>query len=94
MGGHNKIGDVVSDIFNKRKYSNKLNEVKLNNIIIELFGASLSNYFNIIEYRDNILFIKIDSLELKNELKTNKNLFLEKINFHLNNEVIKDVEIS
>tara|TARA_B100001750_G_C15503380_1_gene598721 strand:+ start:1594 stop:1878 length:285 start_codon:yes stop_codon:yes gene_type:complete len=94
MGGHNKIGDVVSDIFNKRKYSNKLNEVKLNNIIIELFGTSLSNYFNIIEYRDNILFIKIDSLELKNELKTNKNLFLEKINFHLNNEVIKDVEIS
>ena len=94
MGGHNKIGDVVSDIFNKRKYSNKLNEVKLNNIIIELFGNSLSNYFNIIEYRDNILFIKIDSLELKNELKTNKNLFLEKINFHLNNEVIKDVEIS
>ena len=94
MGGHNKIGDVVSDIFNKRKYSNKLNEVKLNNIIIELFGTSLSNYFNIIEYRDKILFIKIDSLELKNELKTNKNLFLEKINLHFNDEVIKDIEIS
>ena len=89
-----KIGNVVSDIFNKKKYSNKLNEVRLHNIIIEIFGPSLSDYLNIIEYRDNTLFVKIDSLELKNELMSNKDLFINKINSYLKDEVIKSIEIS
>ena len=90
----NKIGDLVSDIFNKRKYSNKLNEVRLNNIITEIFGSSLSNYFNIIEYRDNILYIKIESLELKNELKSNKDLLIDKINSYFDDVIINNIEIS
>ena len=94
MGKQHKIGDIVSNIFDKRKYSNKLNEIRLNDIIVEVFGEGLSKYFKIIQYSNNILFLKIDSIELKRELLSNKLLFINKINSCFADKIINDIEIS
>tara|TARA_Y100000746_G_scaffold216481_1_gene211458 strand:- start:324 stop:602 length:279 start_codon:yes stop_codon:yes gene_type:complete len=89
-----KIGNVISDIFNKKKYSGKLNKIRLSNIISEIFDYPLSNYIEVQQFKNKVLYLKVNSCDLKNELSSNKNIFLQKINSYFNKDVIKDIQIS
>ena len=89
-----KIGYVISDIFNKKKYSGRLNKIRLSNIISEIFDQPLSNYIEVQHFKNKVLYLKVDSYDLKKELSSNKNIFLQKINSYFNKDVIQDIEIS
>jgi len=89
-----KIGNVISDIFNKKKYSGRLNKIRLSNIISEIFDQPLSNYIEVQQFKNKVLYLKVYSYDLKKELSSNKNIFLQKINSYFNKDVIQDIEIS
>ena len=89
-----KIGNVISDIFNKKKYSGRLNKIRLSNIISEIFDQPLSNYIEVQQFKNKVLYLKVDSYDLKKELSSNKNIFLQKINSYFNKDVIQGIEIS
>ena len=74
------------------KLEGKLNEVAIQDVWEDLLGKPIALRTTEIFIKKNILFLKIESAPLKNELWLAKDKLLERLNQKLGNTLLKEIK--
>jgi len=87
------LKDALQRFSNDRQFKTKLRQAKINSLWPELMGSAIANYTSEIVVRNRILYLRINSSSLKQELTYGKEKILNLINEELGEEFLKDVII-
>ena len=88
-----KIGDVLKGMVDSPKWKDKLNETKIRETWKSKMGTTINHHTKEIKFRNEKLFISIESSSLKQELTYERDKIKEMMNKELGGEYIKDVMI-
>ena len=93
MSHHNEqpLAQVIQELLKVYKLESKLNEVKAINTWQKVVGPMISKHTLDLFIERKILFVKLDSDAIRNELSYAKSLIIKNINSELGNEAIVDV---
>lgn len=87
------IKEVISEIFQDYKLNGKLNEVKLRIAWESLMGNAISRRTHSLTLKDGLLFIKITSAPLSEELHYAADKIKMMLNKEFGEDCIKEVKI-
>ena len=85
----------INDIIEKEKDFEKLRDTVKNYNVVDEFKnifPELSKVAQAIKTEKKILFLKVENSVWKSELNLQKNILIEKINKHYNEQVIKSIK--
>jgi hypothetical protein len=85
------IKEVIENYVRYFKLSDKLNEVKINEIWEKLMGVSIAKHTTKIEIKKNKLYIFVDSSIIRSELSYAKNKIVMAINAEVGNKLIDEI---
>ena len=85
------IKEVLESYVRQFKLSDKLNEVKINEIWEKLMGVSIAKHTTKIELKKNKLYVFVDSSIIKSELYYAKNKIVMAINAEVGNKLIDEI---
>ena len=85
------IGDAIRRMLSDYKLDSKLNEVKLISRWKHVVGDMIDKHTENLYIKNKILYIKLDSPALKNELMYSRSKIIELLNKEAGLEVIKEV---
>ena len=86
------IKDVLKKWVNTQQGAErKLNQVKVEEVWVELMGAKISEYTSKVILRRDILILYINSAPLKQELSYSKDKIVRRMNEKLGEDIIKEV---
>jgi hypothetical protein len=88
-----QIGEALKQFIEKSRLKKGLHEARLEEIWLQMMGASIAAYTNDITIIDGTLIISTNVGPLKNELLYQKELIIQRINEELKDEVVKKVII-
>ena len=88
------ISRVIDDIFSQKHFKIGIDNVKVQEAWTETMGKNINRYISKVYYKKGVLFIKLKSSVLKEELKFEKNKVIKLINRKLGKEYIKDLNLS
>ena len=85
------LGDVIREIMRKYKLEEHLEETKLIDNWSAVCGPMIAGHTTSINIRDHILFVRVDSAALRQELQYNRESLLSKLNRTAGKEIIRDI---
>jgi len=85
------LADAVKDYIDEMKIGRKLNEVGVINSWEEIVGKAISSRTSKIYFRDNVLYVHLNSSVVRNELLMLRQVLKEKLNQKAGSEVVKDI---
>ena len=85
------LGDVLKDLLEKPSWKNKINEVRVMTEWDKLFGSSFSQYIEDIFVQNQILYVKLNSASLRQELNYQKTTLINRLNESIGKNFIKDI---
>ncbi|MFM1912882.1 MAG: hypothetical protein RIR51_720 [Bacteroidota bacterium] len=86
------VGQAIDKLISLYKLEGKLNEVAIQDVWEDLLGKPIALRTTEIYIKKNILFLKIESAPLKNELWLAKDKLLERLNQKLGNTLLKEIK--
>ena len=87
---HN-VGDIIRKLMKNPKLSGKLDELDSLAIWDDIMGEALIKYIIDRKIYKGILYVKLKSAPMRNELSYKKTEILEKINKRLGKKFLKDI---
>lgn len=90
--GNLSVGQAIDKLISLYKLEGKLNEVAIQDVWEDLLGKPIALRTTEIYIKKNILFLKIESAPLKNELWLAKDKLLERLNQKLGNTLLKEIK--
>jgi predicted nucleic acid-binding Zn ribbon protein len=87
------IKEVLENYVRAFKFTDKLQEIKLQESWEKLMGPNIAKHTTKIELRKNVLYIIIDNAALKSELSFAKKKIADALNNDLGKIIIDDVVI-
>lgn len=87
------LKEVLHRLIDQYRLRGKLTEVKVFDTWREVMGNTISSRTEKIAFQKNILFVKVNSAPLRNELNMRKQKVLDLMNDALGSTPIKDVVI-
>ena len=93
MRGDNnrKIGDIISKLMKNPKLSERLDHLDAIDIWEEIIGPPLLKYITDQRINKGVLYIKLKSSVVRNDLIYKKTEFITKINQEIGKELITDI---
>lgn len=88
------VKDVIEEIFDKFKISQKLDEVKLRNAWDKCMGFVITSRTQVISFREGVLIIKTGSAPLSEELHYAKEKIVQMLNKEIGEEIVKEVRVT
>jgi len=85
------LKDVVQDILRKYRLEDHLEETRLIENWPAVCGPMIASHTSGLSVKDKILFVKVDSAALRQELQYRKETILKLLNRSANRELIKDI---
>jgi len=85
------IGEAMGDMLDAFKIKKKFNQTYIIEYWQELMGPAIAKQTKEIFFKDQKLFVRIDSGALKQELSMHKSMVVEKLNKFIGEEVVKEV---
>jgi predicted nucleic acid-binding Zn ribbon protein len=85
------IGDAIRQFLQAYRLEDKLNETRLISCWEKVLGKLVANHTKSISIKNKILFVRIDSAALRNELSYSKQKIIKSLNEEVKAEVIEDV---
>lgn len=89
----NDIGDLFKMFVQENKLKPKLYEAKLKSSWVEVMGKLIDNYTSDISLKKRVLYIRLTSAPLRNELLMSKTKLIDLLNKKLGEEFIQDIVI-
>ena len=86
-----KIGDIINKLMKNPKLSIKLDKIDAIEAWEEIIGKPLHKYINEQKIYKGILYVKIKSSVVRNELSYEKSNLIKKINDKLGKDIISDI---
>ena len=88
------LGDLIKEFYEQHRGSDYLDEIKLINSWPKVVGPFIASHTIDLSIRNKILFARIDSDALRNELSYSKSLLLKNLNEVVGKEVISEIVLS
>lgn len=86
------LGDAIKSLFSNLGIEDKIMSLQAEEAFEKMMGGYIMSYVETSFIKDKVLFIKIKSPELKNELQYGKTKILEHINGELGKEYLTEVK--
>lgn len=87
------LKQVIDQLLDTYRLRDKINEVKIKKVWTDLMGKSISNRTSDISLKNGVLYIRVTSAPLKEELLFQRNRILELMNIELEGPYVKEVVI-
>ena len=93
MRGNNnrKVGDIIRKLMKNPKLSEKLDMLNALDAWEEIIGAPISKYITDQKIYKGILYVKLKSAVVRNELSYKKSDFISQINQKVGKKLITDI---
>ena len=93
MRGNNnrKVGDIIRKLMKNPKLAEKLDMLNALDAWEEIIGAPISKYITDQKIYKGILYVKIKSAVVRNELSYKKSNFITQINQKVGKKLITDI---
>ena len=93
MRGNNnqKFGDIVKKLMKNPKISHRLEKLNALDIWQDIIGVQLCKYITDQKIHKDILYVKIKSSVVRNELSYKKSDFIKQINKRMGKNLINDI---
>jgi predicted nucleic acid-binding Zn ribbon protein len=88
-----KIGDVIGECLREFNIDRKLKEVSIVSQWESLMGKAVSNRTSQIYIRNHILFLRVSSPVLKNELLMMRQQIIDKLNENAGEKLVEEMVI-
>ena len=89
----NSINKIIKKIVSNPKLSIRLEELDAIEIWYNLIGDNLKKYVLDSRVSEGVLYVKVKSATVKNELFYRKEMLIDKINSELKKQLIQDINI-
>ncbi len=89
----NSINKIIKKIVSNPKLSIRLEELDAIEIWYNLIGNNLKKYILDSRVSEGVLYVKVKSATVKNELFYRKEMLIDKINSELKKQLIQDINI-
>ena len=93
MEKEKKISDVLKGMANNEKWRNNLHETKIKQVWKEKMGTTINHHTKEIKFRNDKIFLLIESSSLKQELSYEREKIKDMMNRELGGEYVKEVVI-
>lgn len=93
MRGSNnqKLGDIVKKLMKNPKISHRLEKLNVLDVWQDIIGVQLCKYITDQKIHKDILYVKIKSPVVRNELSYKKSDFIKQINKRIGKNIINDI---
>ena len=93
MRGDNnrKVGDIIRKLMKNPKLSEKLDKLEAIDAWNEIIGKQLSKYITDQKINKGILYVKLKSAVVRNELSYKKSEFINQINKKVGKQLLADI---
>ena len=88
------ISKIIEDVFSQKHFRIGIDNIKVQEAWIKTMGKNIQKYTYKVYYKKGILYVKLKSSVLKEELTFEKVKIIKLINKELGKEYIKDMELS
>jgi len=85
------LGDVIREFLHSYRLEEKLNETRLIQSWEKVVGALVSKHTLGLYIKNKILFVRIDSSALRNELSYSREKIVRELNQETSSDVIEDI---
>ena len=88
------ISKVIQDVFSQKHFRIGIDNINVQNAWIKTMGENIQKYTFKVYYKKGVLYVKLKSSVLKEELTFEKEKVIRLINKELGKEYIKDLNLS
>lgn len=88
-----ELSKIIDDLIKDKGWEEKIIEVKLTEIWLEIVGETIANNAKVSKLDDGILTILTESSTWRNELRLRSDEIIDKINKKINKDIIKKLKI-
>ncbi|MBQ6729894.1 MAG: DUF721 domain-containing protein [Bacteroidales bacterium] len=88
------LGDLIKEFYEQHRGSGYLDEIKLVNSWPKVVGPFIASHTIDLSIKNQVLFVRVDSDALRNELNYSKSLLLKNLNEMVGREVITEIVLS
>jgi hypothetical protein len=85
------IQDVLKNFISHNKLQNGIDKVEVKEIWFQLMGNGVSNYTEEVELKKDVLYVKLSSSVLREELMFGRDKIIKMINAEIGKEVVKSL---
>ena len=88
------LSKIIEDVFSQKHFRIGIDNIKVQDAWVKTMGKNIQKYTYKVYYQKGILYVKLKSSVLKEELTFEKVKIIKLINKELGKEYIKDMELS
>ena len=88
------LSKIIEDVFSQKHFRIGIDNIKVQDAWVKTMGKNIQKYTYKVYYQKGILYVKLKSSVLKEELTFEKVKIIKIINKELGKEYIKDMELS
>lgn len=88
------ISKIIEDVFSQKHFRIGIDNIKVQDAWLKTMGKNIQKYTYKVYYKKGVLYVKLKSSVLKEELTFEKVKIIKLINNELGKEYIKDMELS
>ncbi|MBO4801086.1 MAG: DUF721 domain-containing protein [Bacteroidaceae bacterium] len=86
-----KIDNVVHRFLREEGLETPYNEYRLVQAWPEVMGQGIANYTGNLEIRNRVLYVRLKSSVIRQELSMNRKVLVQKLNQHVGAQVIENI---
>ena len=85
------LGDLIKEFYEQHRGSDYLDEIKLINTWPKVVGPFIATHTIDLSIKNHVLFVRVDSDALRNELGYSKSLLIKNLNDIIGKEIVKEI---
>ena len=88
------LGDLIKEFYEQRRGSDYLDEVMVINSWPQVVGPFIASHTIDLSIKNQVLFVRVDSDALRNELNYSKSLLIKNLNETVGKELLKEIVLN
>ena len=85
------LGDLIKEFYEQHRGAEYLDEVKVIESWPKVVGPFIASHTIDISIKNHVLFVRVDSDALRNELGYSKSLLIKNLNDIIGKEIVKEI---
>lgn len=88
------LGDLIKEFYEQHRGSDYMDEVKLINSWPKVVGPFIASHTIDLSIKNHVLFVRVDSDALRNELGYSKSLLIRNLNELAGKEILREIVLN
>ena len=88
------LGDLIKEFYEQHRGSDYIDEVKAINSWPMVVGPFIASHTIDLSIKNHVLFVRVDSDALRNELNYSKSLLVKNLNEFVGKEILREIVLN